>query len=52
MSLFIAGLALGGSMLEAAKIGILAGSVACALIGMILLRWLFAKASINAGVPL
>jgi NhaA family Na+:H+ antiporter len=45
MSLFIAGLALGDGMLEAAKIGILAGSVACAMIGMILLRWLLSKAA-------
>jgi NhaA family Na+:H+ antiporter len=51
MSLFIAGLALGGGMLEAAKIGILAGSVACALIGMMLLRWLLAKASVKEEVP-
>lgn len=47
MSLFIAGLALGGDMLEAAKIGILAGSAICALIGMTLLRWLLAKANVK-----
>ena len=52
MSLFIAELALGDDMLEAAKIGILAGSAICALIGMILLRWLLAKASVKAEVPL
>lgn len=52
MSLFIAGLALGEDMLEAAKIGILAGSAGCALSGMILLRWLLAKASIKAEMPL
>jgi len=51
MSLFIAELALGDDMLEAAKIGILAGSAICALIGMILLRWLLAKASVKAEVP-
>ena len=47
MSLFIAGLALGDGMLEAAKIGILAGSVACALIGMVLLHWLLSKAAVK-----
>jgi NhaA family Na+:H+ antiporter len=52
MSLFIAGLALGDGMIEAAKIGILAGSIICALIGMTLLRWLLAKASVKAEVPL
>ena len=45
MSLFIAGLALGDGMLEAAKIGILVGSAVCALTGMILLRWLLARAA-------
>jgi Na+:H+ antiporter, NhaA family len=43
MSLFIAGLALSGGILQAAKIGILAGSALCAVIGMVLLRWLLAK---------
>jgi Na+/H+ antiporter NhaA len=52
MSLFIAGLAVGDGMLEAAKIGILAGSAICALIGMTLLRWLLAKASVTAEVLL
>ena len=47
MSLFIAGLALSDGMLEAAKIGILAGSVACALIGMVLLHWLLSKAAVR-----
>jgi Na+/H+ antiporter NhaA len=32
-------------MLEAAKIGILVGSAVCALTGMILLRWLLARAA-------
>jgi len=44
MSLFIAGLALGDDLLEAGKIGILAGSAICALIGMALLRWLLTRA--------
>lgn len=39
MSLFIAGLALEGDMLDAAKVGILAGSFGCAAVGMALLRW-------------
>ena len=39
MSLFIAGLALEGAALEAAKIGILTGSFGCAVGGMVLLRW-------------
>jgi NhaA family Na+:H+ antiporter len=43
MSLFIAGLALKDGMLEAAKIGILAGSVVCALTGTLLLRWLLSR---------
>lgn len=43
MSLFIAGLALSGDMLEAAKIGILVASALCALVGMGLLRWLLKK---------
>jgi NhaA family Na+:H+ antiporter len=51
MSLFIAGLALGEDLLEPAKIGILAGSAICALIGMILLRWLLSRASDRAEAP-
>jgi NhaA family Na+:H+ antiporter len=38
MSLFIAGLALEGELLEAAKVGILTGSFGCAVLGMALLR--------------
>jgi NhaA family Na+:H+ antiporter len=38
MALFIAGLALGGAALEAAKIGILSASLACAICGMALLH--------------
>ncbi|MCU0563542.1 MAG: Na+/H+ antiporter NhaA [Desulfobacterales bacterium] len=38
MALFIAGLALEGAALEAAKVGILAGSLASALCGMVLLH--------------
>jgi Na+:H+ antiporter, NhaA family len=45
MSLFIAGLALTDSFLDAAKIGILSGSVLCALLGMSLLLWLLPKQS-------
>lgn len=37
MSLFIAGLALEGTDMESAKVGILAGSFACAVVGMTLL---------------
>ena len=37
----------GVHVLEAAKIGILAGSVACALIGMVLLHWLLSKAAVK-----
>lgn len=40
MSLFIAGLALEGPLLDAAKVGILSGSALCAILGMALLRWL------------
>jgi NhaA family Na+:H+ antiporter len=39
MSLFIAGLALEGPLLDAAKIGTLAGSVVSAALGMGLLAW-------------
>jgi NhaA family Na+:H+ antiporter len=39
MSLFIAGLALEGSLLEAAKVGILTGSFGCAILGIVLLHW-------------
>jgi NhaA family Na+:H+ antiporter len=38
MSLFIAGLALEGELLDAAKVGILTGSFGCAVLGMVLLR--------------
>jgi Na+:H+ antiporter, NhaA family len=51
MSLFIAGLALSGGMLEAAKIGILTGSAACALVGMVLLHWLLSRTSGKALRP-
>ncbi|GIW79898.1 MAG: Na(+)/H(+) antiporter NhaA [Gemmatales bacterium] len=43
MALFIAGLALDGHLLETAKVGILAGSVISAVIGMSLLVWLLPK---------
>jgi NhaA family Na+:H+ antiporter len=39
MSLFIAGLALEGQLLDAAKIGTLSGSVVSAALGMGLLAW-------------
>ena len=38
MALFIAGLALDGDMLEAAKIGVLAGSLISAIVGMAILH--------------
>jgi NhaA family Na+:H+ antiporter len=43
MSLFIAGLALSESLLFAAKIGILTGSVLSAVLGFALLLWLLPK---------
>jgi NhaA family Na+:H+ antiporter len=39
MALFIAGLAPDATTLDAAKVGILAGSAAAAIIGMALLLW-------------
>ena len=39
MALFIAGLALDATTLDAAKVGILAGSAVAAIIGMALLLW-------------
>ncbi|MDD5558994.1 Na+/H+ antiporter NhaA [Candidatus Methylomirabilis sp.] len=43
MALFIAGLALEGMLLNAAKVGILSGSALCAVIGSLLLLWLLPK---------
>jgi NhaA family Na+:H+ antiporter len=43
MALFIAGLALQGEILEAAKVGVLGASAVAAVIGMALLSWLLAK---------
>ena len=40
MALFIAGLALDGAVLETAKVGILAGSLAAGLVGFVMLRTL------------
>jgi NhaA family Na+:H+ antiporter len=40
MSLFIAGLAYAPAMLDAAKIGILTGSVVSAAAGLLMLIWL------------
>jgi NhaA family Na+:H+ antiporter len=39
MALFIAGLALDATTLDAAKVGILAGSAVAAIVGMALLLW-------------
>lgn len=43
MALFIAGLALEGTLLDASKVGILVGSVLSAIVGVILLRKLLAE---------
>lgn len=43
MSLFIAGLALTGGLLDAAKLGILLGSALSAVVGMVLLVWLLPR---------
>lgn len=43
MSLFIAGLALNGALLDAAKLGILLGSALSAVVGMLLLVWLLPR---------
>jgi NhaA family Na+:H+ antiporter len=43
MALFVAGLALDGPMLDAAKVGILGASVLAAVLGMALLTWLRPK---------
>ncbi|AFY60599.1 Na+/H+ antiporter NhaA [Synechococcus sp. PCC 6312] len=43
MSLFIAGLALTGDLLDAAKLGILLGSALSAVVGMLLLVWLLPR---------
>lgn len=43
MALFIAGLALDGDVLEAAKVGVLGASAVAATIGMVLLGWLLPK---------
>jgi NhaA family Na+:H+ antiporter len=45
MSLFIAGLALEATLLDAAKVGILSASALCAAAGLSLLVWLLPKAS-------
>jgi NhaA family Na+:H+ antiporter len=45
MALFIAGLAVEGAMLSSAKIGVLAGSVVSAVLGIALLLWFGAKAN-------
>lgn len=52
MSLFIAGLALGEGLLEPAKIGILVGSILCALTGMTLLRGPLSRGNGRAQAPL
>ncbi|HJY82371.1 MAG TPA: Na+/H+ antiporter NhaA [Candidatus Binatia bacterium] len=43
MSLFIAGLSLSETLLDAAKIGVLSGSASCAVLGMVLLFQLLPK---------
>jgi NhaA family Na+:H+ antiporter len=43
MSLFIAGLAFSETLLSAAKVGIFTGSALCAVLGLVLLRWLEPK---------
>lgn len=43
MALFIAGLAFDGAPLDAAKIGVLAASAFCAVVGMLMLSWLLPK---------
>lgn len=48
MSLFIAGLALNGLPLDAAKIGVLVASAICGALGMILLVWLLPKPEVPA----
>lgn len=48
MALFIAGLALEGALLNAAKVGILSGSALCAAIGSLLLFWLLPKPASSA----
>ena len=45
MSLFIAALALEGPVLDAAKVGVLAASLVCGVLGMTLLVWLLKPAS-------
>ncbi len=49
MSLFIAGLAYTPAMLSAAKIGVLAGSVASAAVGLLMLAWLTTKGRATKG---
>jgi NhaA family Na+:H+ antiporter len=49
MALFIAGLALDDALLDTAKIGVLAGSVLSAIVGMLLLVVLLPKAPENTG---
>ncbi len=49
MALFIAGLALEGGLLNAAKVGILSGSALSAVIGSLLLFWLLPKPVSSAG---
>jgi Na+:H+ antiporter, NhaA family len=49
MALFIVSLALEGALLNAAKLGVLAGSALCAVIGSMLLWWLLPKRVPSAG---
>jgi len=48
MAIFIAGLALAGDLLEAAKVGILAGSVLSGIVGVLLLILFLPKHSTTA----
>jgi len=47
MALFIAGLALEGDVLDAAKVGVLGASAVAAIIGMTLLNWLLPRPDIS-----
>jgi len=47
MALFIAGLALEGGVLDAAKVGVLGASAVAAIIGMALLNWLLPRPDIS-----
>lgn len=52
MSLFIATLALSDSALDAAKVGVLAGSTVSAIVGMALLFWLLPRSAREPAAPI